>query len=256
MALITCLLLGFTGAVILTQPPTAFKALEWLFPRIVWQVETREPLVALTFDDGPAAHHTPQVLETLARHGAHATFFLIGERAAAHPDIVRKIREGGHEVGNHYLVDHSTLRVSDAEFASNLHRTEEILGLEGSLKLFRPPGGLIRSSHLTYARSQGYTCVLGSVHPYDPVHPPATYMRWQVTRNLAPGVIVILHDGIADPSRTLSALDHILDAGRQRNLRFVTVGALFAAAADVPARVEPAEPSSAPGARGREPPAS
>lgn len=215
--------------VVVTQPPILFDVLGGLFPRIVWRVETAQPLVALSFDDGPAPDHTPQVLDILARHGAHATFFLIGERAAAHPQIVANIREGGHELGNHYWGIGSALSASDAEFSDSLLRTEKTLSLRGPLKLFRPPGGRIRSSQLSEAQRLGYTCVLGSAYPYDPAHPPAAYIRWLVTRNLAPGVIVILHDGIADPSRTLAALDEILDDGQRKRLRFVTIGTLLAA---------------------------
>ena len=90
-----------TAAVIATQPLWAFDLLGWAMPRILWRVETKKPLVALSFDDGSAPDHTPQVLEILARHGAHATFFLIGDRAVAHPDLVGRLRREGHEVGNH-----------------------------------------------------------------------------------------------------------------------------------------------------------
>src|SRR5437016_447554 len=73
-------LVASTAAVIATQPLWAFDLLAWAMPRILWRVETKKPLVALSFDDGPAPDHTPQVLEILARHEAHATFFLIGDR--------------------------------------------------------------------------------------------------------------------------------------------------------------------------------
>jgi peptidoglycan-N-acetylglucosamine deacetylase len=229
LVLVALVAMVAAATIVVAQPLAAFHVLGWVFPRIVWRVETTEPLVALTFDDGPAPDHTPQVLEILARHGAKATFFLIGDRAEAHPAIVQRIREEGHEIGNHYYTLRSTLRAGDEEFRENLRRTEAVLGLEGQGKLFRPPGGRIRSSQLSYARAQGYTCILGSAYPYDPAHPPVAYMRWLVGKNLAPGVIVILHDGIADPSRTLAALEGILDQGRAKGLRFVTVGTLLAA---------------------------
>lgn len=117
---LTLTLLGGAAIVVFTQPLAAFRVLGWVFPRFLWRVETRAPLVALTFDDGPAPDHTPQVLEMLARHEAHATFFLIGDRAATHPDLVRRIRSAGHEVGNHYFTIRSTLLASDAEFADRL----------------------------------------------------------------------------------------------------------------------------------------
>ncbi len=82
--LVALSLLSSAAIVVVTQPLAAFRVLAWIFPRILWRVETKAPLVALTFDDGPAPDHTPQVLDILARRQAHATFFLIGERAAAH----------------------------------------------------------------------------------------------------------------------------------------------------------------------------
>jgi len=217
-------------AVYVVQPLTAFDILTRLFARIVWRVDTPQPLVALSFDDGPDPLYTPQVLDILARHRAHATFFLIGERAAANPELVERIESDGHEVGNHYYTRGSTLLHSSSTFSENLARTEGILGLaEKRPKLFRPPGGLVWPSQLTIAQERGYTTVLGSAYPYDPRRAPAAYIRWLVSKNLAPGVIVILHDAGGDRSRTLAALPGILEAGRRKGLRFVTVGELFAA---------------------------
>lgn len=217
------------GATILVQPLWAFDLLARIFPRIVWRVETAAPLVALTFDDGPAPDHTPEVLAALARHNAHATFFLIGDRARAFPATVEAIRAGGHEVGNHSYSIRSTVRAKDGDFLASLLQTEQVLRLSGPTKLYRPPGGLMSSSQLTLAQEHGYHCILGSAYPYDPSHPSPGYVRWLVTKNLAPGVIVILHDGIADPSRMIAALDAILVAGERKGLRFVTVGDLLRA---------------------------
>jgi peptidoglycan/xylan/chitin deacetylase (PgdA/CDA1 family) len=184
--------------------------------------------VALSFDDGPHADFTPQVLDVLERHGAHATFFLIAERALQRPDLVARIRAEGHEVASHYATERSAWRDSDAQFADNLAFTERILGLGGTRsRLFRPPGGIARPDQLERARREGYTVVLGSAYPYDGAPPPTAYIRWLVTKNLAPGVIVILHDGIEDPSRSIEALPGILEAGAARGLRFVTVGTLI-----------------------------
>jgi peptidoglycan/xylan/chitin deacetylase (PgdA/CDA1 family) len=210
-----------------TQPLWAFDVLAWATPRIVWRIQTTERVVALSFDDGPAPDHTPRVLDILSAHRVHATFFLIGDRAVAHPEVVRRLRSEGHEVGNHYFTIHSTVGASDSDFLANLERTEEVLGLHGPGKLFRPPGGRIRSSQLRLAEERGYRVILGSAYPYDPAHPPPAYIRWLVTKNLAPGVIIILHDGIRDPSRMVAALDSILTAGERRGFRFVTIGDLL-----------------------------
>ena len=223
-------LFGFVLAVavvIAVQPRWAFSLLSWAHPHVVWRVPIAEPLVALSFDDGPSPENTPRVLEILARPHAHATFFLIGERAAVHPEYLDILRRGGHEVANHYIADRPAWRASDEEFTANLLHTEDILHLTGPVKLFRPPGGKIRASQIRLAEARGYRVVLGSAYAYDAQRPPSWYVRWLVTKNLAPGAIVILHDGIRDPSRTIAALDSILADGDRRGFRFVTVGELL-----------------------------
>jgi peptidoglycan/xylan/chitin deacetylase (PgdA/CDA1 family) len=214
-----------------TEPSVGFSLLERLTPRLVYRVKTERPLVALTFDDGPHPTFTPQVLDILERHGAKATFFLIGERALSQPALVARIKGAGHEVGNHYFMDATTLGHSDADFLGYLERTERAVGIDRAPKLFRPPGGVAWPGQLRLARSRGYVCVLGSAYPHDPVHPPVWYIRWLTSKNLAPGAIVILHDGISDPTRSIAALPAILAAGQGKGLQFVSVGALLACAA-------------------------
>jgi peptidoglycan-N-acetylglucosamine deacetylase len=210
-----------------TEPGPAFAVLERLTPNLVWRVETERPLVALSFDDGPSPAYTPQVLAILDRYGATATFFLIGERAARHPELVERIKAAGHEVGNHYYMNGATLRHSDGDFLGYLERTERAAGISGPPKLFRPPGGVAWPGQLRLARERGYVCVLGSAYPHDPVHPPVWYMEWLIRKNLAPGAIVILHDGIPDPTRGIEALPAVLADGRRRGFQFVSIGKLM-----------------------------
>jgi peptidoglycan/xylan/chitin deacetylase (PgdA/CDA1 family) len=220
------------------EPLGVLGVLERLTPNIVYRVRTKLPLVALSFDDGPHPEFTPQVLEILKQHEAKATFFLIGERALRYPEVVARIRAEGHEIGNHYFKNGATLGHSDEEFLSNLEKTERAIGCEREpigrsafpgvkLELFRPPGGVAWPRQIRLARERGYTCVLGCAYPHDPMRPSVWYIRWLIEKNLAPGTIVILHDGIADPRRSIAALPGILAAGRERGLRFVGIGELM-----------------------------
>ncbi|MDP9179594.1 MAG: polysaccharide deacetylase family protein [Gemmatimonadota bacterium] len=210
-----------------TEPAAAFAVAERLAPNVVWRVATDKPFVALSFDDGPDAKYTPQVLAILKRHGAHATFFLIGDRASLHPELVQRIKAEGHEVGNHYVMDASTLCHGDSTFLGHLDRTELAIGIPGPKKLFRPPGGIARPGQIRLAMQRGYTTVLGNAYPHDPLRPPVGYIRWLVDKNLGPGAIVILHDGIRDPTRSIEALPHILAAGKRKGLQFVSIGTLM-----------------------------
>jgi peptidoglycan/xylan/chitin deacetylase (PgdA/CDA1 family) len=94
-------------------------------------------------------------------------------------------------------------------------------------KLFRAPGGVAWPRQLRLARERGYTCVLGCAYAHDPMRPPVKYIRWLIEKNLAPGTIVILHDGIKDATRSIDALPHILAEGKRRGLRFVSIGELI-----------------------------
>lgn len=212
-----------------TEPLWLLPALERLTPNIVYRVRTRKPLVALSFDDGPHPFFTPQVLDTLKQYDAKATFFLIGDRALRDPEVLAAILAGGHEIGNHYSSSVSTLGHSEAKFVRNLDHTKAALGLAAKAALFRPPGGVAWPRQIQLARERGYTCVLGCAYPHDPMHPPVWYMRWLVEKNLVAGAIVILHDGISDPSRSIQVLPHILEAGRRKGLQFVSISALIRA---------------------------
>ncbi len=214
-------------AVVLWQPRWAYRLLARAMPGILWSVEDAGPRVALTFDDGPSPEHTPIVLDILRRRGARATFFLIGPRAAAHPDIVRRMRAEGHEIANHYSSKRSTLFVDEAEFMAEVARAEAMVAPIGPPKLFRPPGGVTTPANRRALERMGYRCVLGSAYPFDGNGPPAAYIRWLVVKNLAPGTIVILHDGVRDPANTIAALDPILAAAREKGLAVVPVGELL-----------------------------
>jgi peptidoglycan/xylan/chitin deacetylase (PgdA/CDA1 family) len=154
--------------------------------------------------------------------------------------------DNGCPPANHYFKNGATLGHSDEEFVGNLEKTERAIGAgekvaEGSeeepigrsafpgekLELFRPPGGVAWPGQIRLARERGYTCVLGCAYPHDSMHPPVWYIRWLIEKNLAPGTIVILHDGIANPKRSIAALPQILAAGSKKGLRFVSIGELM-----------------------------
>jgi len=227
VVVVTCVLFVAGLWVFSIEPLSALGVLERLTPNFIYRVRTERPLVALSFDDGPHPEFTPQVLEILEQHDAKATFFLIGERALRHQEVVAEIKDAGHEVGNHYFRNGPTLFHSNAEFTRNLEKTERALGIAARGKLFRPPGGVAWPTQLRLARAQGYECVLGCAYPHDPMRPPMWYIKWLIVKNLRPGTIVILHDGIPDPRRSIQALPHILDAGRGKGLRFVSIGELL-----------------------------
>jgi peptidoglycan-N-acetylglucosamine deacetylase len=202
------------------------SVLERLTPNVHYRVGTNRPFVALSFDDGPHPVFTPQVLQILQTHTAKATFFLIGEPVRRYAELVARIKNEGHEVANHYSKNGSTLGHSDSEFLGHLESTENAIGLTEP-KLFRAPGGVAWSRQLRLAKTNGYTCVFGTAYPHDPLHPPIWYIEWLTKKNLVPGTIIILHDGISDPTRSIKASPYVLQHGREKGLTFVSIGELM-----------------------------
>src|SRR5262249_31144150 len=228
--------------VFFVEPLWMVPLLERMTPNILYRVRTKQPLVALSFDDGPNPEFTPQVLALLQQYDAKATFFLIGERAERNPELVHRILAEGNEVGNHWWRDGTVLGQSDEQFVAKLEATEKAVQNATAekgptqksaptapvikIRFFRPPGGVAWASQLRLAKERGYTSVLGCAYPHDPMKTPVWYQRWLIEKNLAPGTIVILHDGIKDPTRSIETLRHVLAEGKRRGLKFVSIGEL------------------------------
>jgi len=186
-------------------------------------------LVALTIDDGPTPEWTPQVLEILLRHGAKATFFRVGKRAQAAPDLVAQTADAGHEQGNHTWA-HDDLTQHDKAFdLDTLGRTHELLArLTGQAPtLCRPPYGRIDSVGLAACAELGYAVTLWSSHV------TGSNARGDVDailRRPSPGSIVLAHDGGSEPHASLmTQLDRLVASMTETGYRFVTVSELLAA---------------------------
>lgn len=195
----------------------------------VW-VMTRaraQGVCALTFDDGPDPVFTPLILDVLKGRGRKATFFVLGKKAARYPDIMSRMASEGHEVGVHgwdhrhpWLLGPLT---SATLTAKALEATKPYRG-DGAAK-FRPPWGYW--SAWTLASSRGFRRVMWCLPGNDWTRgATADSVTEQVTARVAPGSIVLLHDGGSYSEITAQALPRILDILEEKGLRQVTVGDL------------------------------
>ena len=193
-------------------------------PPVLTSRATRDPVVALTIDDGPGPTTTPPLLEVLRRHDARATFFLIGERAARHDELVRAVAAAGHELGNHLWQDRPSVRLPPDRFRQELVEVDRVLRPHGAVSWFRPGSGWCTRRMLRDAASLGYRCVLGSpwllVTRYD--RDPAARGRRLGSRAHA-GAVVVLHEGTADRQAVAAVADSLLGALAQQGLKAVTV---------------------------------
>jgi peptidoglycan/xylan/chitin deacetylase (PgdA/CDA1 family) len=163
------------------------------------RVKTAEPLVALTFDDGPHPLYTPALLDVLARYGARATFFVIGEQVAAHPELARRIVAEGHALANHTWSHRDLPDLTRAERHREIRRCAVALAPYGDARLFRPPHGrLDLASRLDLALA-GHLPVTWSAHAEDWRHHDATTFAERLRARVRPGSITLLHDAITGP---------------------------------------------------------
>jgi peptidoglycan/xylan/chitin deacetylase (PgdA/CDA1 family) len=188
--------------------------------------------VALTFDDGPDPEGTPRLLRLLARRDVRATFFLIGERAARRPDLVRAIVSEGHELGNHTWRHRNAWFLSPVATAREIGEGARILeDIAGTRpRLYRPPWGIVNWAALSTARRRGLEIVLWSIqHEGLRARSPEAQLR-HVTARLHDGAIVDLHDapGLPGaPDRLLAMMPGLLDALGTQGYRAARVGELL-----------------------------
>ncbi len=172
-----------------------------------------------TFDDGPNPIYTPQVLEVLARHGAKATFFVLGSLAEQYPDLVERIVAEGHTVANHTWNHESLTGVSEETFNSTVGRTQELLGAYGT-QCLRPPYGRFDASTEAWAQEHGLEIAKWNVDPKDWQQPPAAVIAESIVKHARAGAIVLLHDGGGNRSNTVRGLDLALERLADRDLSF------------------------------------
>ncbi len=194
-----------------------------------------ERTVALTFDDGPDPRWTPAVLDALQRHHAPATFFVVGSRVLEHPDLVRRVRREGHELGVHTFshVDLGALSSWEADLQLSLTQTA-LAGAAGIRSgLYRPPYSSTTAamsaedyeSYRSVAR-RGYLITLADFDSRDWQRDGVDAIVGRATPPDGAGGVVMFHDGGGDRTESVAALERLLTSLEDRGYRFVTVGEL------------------------------
>lgn len=198
-----------------------------LFGRIIDRVETAEPRVALTFDDGPTPLVLDSIVDLLASRGARATFFVSGATVAEAPRLARRLVAAGHELGNHSYT-HQRMILRSARFVrAEVDRTDSLIraaGHEGAIH-FRPPYGYKLLALPWYLGRTGRTTVTWDIEPdsYPAVAATRDGIVRHVLDHVRPGSIILLH--IWYPSRvtSLAAVGPLIDSLHARGYRVGTV---------------------------------
>jgi peptidoglycan/xylan/chitin deacetylase (PgdA/CDA1 family) len=172
--------------------------------------------IYLTFDDGPDEHFTPRILDILAEWRAKATFFVCGKKGEKFPQILRRMVEEGHSIGNH-TYSHSRFLVYCGILGKEIERTEEIIYKITGYRpnLFRPPWGVVMPWVKKKIWKRGYKLVLWDIDTRDWKKLAGEEIARKVKGEASDGAIVLLHDGddvrrLEEKSNTLKALKILL----------------------------------------------
>lgn len=193
-------------------------------------VDTKEKVIALTFDDGPHPRYTDMILDILKEYGVRATFFVVGENAVLYPEELKRIAAEGHELGNHTYTHANLKQIDKSSLMRELSETERVIEeLTGQrTTVFRPPEGRCNETVVNCANERGYTTVLWTVDPCDWASPPANRVASVIEKNARCGSVILCHDYNSNKrSPTPEALRTVIPLLMERGYSFVTVSELL-----------------------------
>ena len=197
-------------------------------PQITFNsVHVDGPYIALTFDDGPNATLTPKLLDLLAAHHMKATFFVVGQNAADHPDILRRAVKEGHEIGNHSWSHPNLGKMSDEAVRREVQKTDDAIfaAIGKHPTLLRPPYGSITARQKHWIHEDfGYRIIIWDVDPLDWKRPGPSVVTSRILKETRAGSIVLAHD-IHPP--TLEAMPATFDQLDRKGFKSVTVSELL-----------------------------
>jgi len=188
------------------------------------------PYIALTFDDGPSAKLTPKLLDLLGTHHIKATFFVIGQNVADHPEIVARAAREGHEIGNHSWSHPAFAKMSDEAVRRELQKTDDAIhsATGNEPTLVRPPYGSITARQKKWINEEfGYKIVMWDVDPFDWKRPGPIAVTNRIVRNTRAGSIVLSHD--IHPG-TIEAMPAAIAQLEAKGFKFVTTSELISMA--------------------------
>ena len=186
-------------------------------------------VMALTFDDGPHPEKTARILDILKKYGVKATFFVVGENAVKHPELVIRETDEGHEVGNHTF-SHRYYRKKEKElFENEIGKTNKLInGLTGKkCLLFRAPGGICDGYVVAAAEKRGMKLILWNVDTRDWAGESAEAIIKNVKKNAGSGSIVLFHDHTSSKCHTEEALEILIPYFLEKGYSFLTVSELI-----------------------------
>ena len=215
----------FAAYVSIHDPPAVMAAIATReLP--VYNVDTQEKVLSISFDAAWGRANTEEILNILDRYDVKTTFFLVGFWAEKHPDLVEELVARGHEIGNHSATHPHMSQLSQPQIREELRKCSDLVkAITGKpTTLFRPPYGEYNDAVVRISREEGYECVQWNVDSLDWKNLGTEHMVRQCTKNVNPGDIVLFHN---DSKYILEALPRILEYYTQEGYRIIPVSQIL-----------------------------
>jgi len=190
------------------------RIIQRFFPGMTWGFSLDSAAVYLTFDDGPDPELTGWVLDTLKDYEAKATFFCVGDRVRQYPEVLKRIMEEGHAVGNHTMSHENGFTTDDKTYISSIQEAANVI----PSKLFRPPYGRIKPSQAKALRSNDFRIIMWSWLTYDFDHGYQVNKVLRQVNGISAGDIIVLHDNPKCADRMKQILPAILAEVNRKGL--------------------------------------
>ncbi|AFY68722.1 polysaccharide deacetylase [Thalassoporum mexicanum PCC 7367] len=215
--------------------PHIHQILAPMFADCLWSAPSNDrtqPIVALTFDDGPHPEHTQPLVEVLAKHKITASFFWLGSLVERSPQLAQIIHQQGHWLGIHGYEHKSFPFLSKVELEQSLAKTRQAIAQACSLdpdliRDVRPPNGLFMPQTLQLLHQWQYRPVMWSIVPEDWVRPGIDLVVERVMQQVTNGSVIVLHDGYYGGEDVAATVDRLVPKLRSQGYEFVTIDQLW-----------------------------
>jgi peptidoglycan/xylan/chitin deacetylase (PgdA/CDA1 family) len=212
--------------------PILYRILKPTFPSCLWAGAASSPKIALTFDDGPHPHYTPQLLQVLDRYKVPASFFWLGGCVNRSPAIACEVYRRGHWIGLHGYDHRSFARLDSSALKQSLEKTQQAIAAACQLdpskvRDVRPPNGLFTPRTLNFLHEWNYRPVMWSVVPEDWVQPGVDVVVERVMKQVENGSLIVLHDGYYGGQDVAEITAQLIPQLRRAGFEFVTIDTLW-----------------------------
>lgn len=210
-----------------------------MFPSFIWNIDTKNKVLYLTFDDGPTPDITDWVISTLQEYNAKATFFCIGKNITKHPKLFQQIIANGHSIGNHTYNHLKGWKTKTKAYIESVEKTQQLIDTydqnhnaenidrnsnqasRSNVRLFRPPYGKFKPKQSNKLQALGYQIILWDVLSYDwdASVSQKTCLK-NITSSAKEGSIIVFHDSVKASRNLKYVLPKVLKYYSQRGFRF------------------------------------